>query len=230
MLTVESLSRCPGIVHGFGTAEAEWDDILSGSVTTCLGQVLVAPDRIVFAQQVHGEKIAEVTKPTGGYPISGADGLITQTPGLFLAVRTADCVPVLLADPVTRVVAAVHSGRMGTQLDIVGKCVDMMTGVYGSHLRDVIVALGPAICVDCYEVDEVSWQEFCDETCLTGQPYRHVDNKLALIKQLTGRGIPAQNIADMALCTFGDRRFFSYRRGDRKHRQVSFIGLLTQSG
>ena len=99
-----------------------------------------------YAQQEHGDRIFVVSRMTD-FPPEGAvfDGFITNLPDVPLMVFTADCLPVLLLDPVKRVVAAVHCGWRGTALDIAGKAVRLMVSDYGSHPADIIAAFGPCI-------------------------------------------------------------------------------------
>ena len=113
-------------------------------------------DRIVMTKQVHGTVIrtaasadvkADVCDPTE----YECDGLITDRPGLALTVFTADCIPVLLYDPVKRVIAAVHAGWRGTAGDIAGKAARKMRDEYGSDPRDILAAIGPGISRCCFE-------------------------------------------------------------------------------
>lgn len=110
------------------------------------------PGRIAFARQVHGGAIDTVESVPRVVPT--ADALITAVPGLFLAVKTADCLPIMLLDPARHVVAAVHAGWNGTVLRIVRKVVRKMKSEFRTDPSDLFVALGPAIGPCCYEVDD----------------------------------------------------------------------------
>ena len=117
-----------------------------------------SPDRLVLTQQVHGNVVRAVgaDDPRGldhlDYP--ACDALITNTPGIGLVVFTADCTPVLLHDPVTGAVGAVHAGWKGTALDICGKTVEAMVSHYGCRRQDIRAAIGPNIGLCCFETDE----------------------------------------------------------------------------
>ena len=115
-------------------------------------------DKLVLAHQVHGDAVRAVTEADSrgldhrDYP--ECDGLITGTPGVTLAVFTADCTPILLQDPVTGAVGAVHAGWRGTALDIAGKAVARMAAAFGCRPGDLRAAIGPNIGPCCFETDE----------------------------------------------------------------------------
>ena len=113
--------------------------------------------KLVLTRQVHGDQIRVVTeKDCQGldhhqYP--ACDGLITNTPGVTLVVFTADCTPILLHDPVTGAVGAVHAGWRGTALDIAGKAVAKMVAEFGCSARNIRAAIGPNIGACCFQTD-----------------------------------------------------------------------------
>ena len=111
---------------------------------------------MTFMHPDHGRGVAEVSEPTGvtpGAEISSVDALVTATPGIGLVALAADCVPVVLVEPVAGVVAAVHSGWRGLVLDVVGAAVGQMVAA-GARAQDVRAHLGPAICGSCYPVPQ----------------------------------------------------------------------------
>lgn len=113
--------------------------------------------KLVLSHQVHGDAVRTVTeKDCLGldhhlYP--ECDGLITNTPGLALVVFTADCTPILLSDPVTGAVGAVHAGWRGTAADIAGKAVERMAVEFGCLPQNIRAAIGPNIGPCCFETD-----------------------------------------------------------------------------
>ncbi len=121
-------------------------------------KLAVKPERIVFPKQVHGAAIEILDSIPRHAPT--ADALITSSPGIFPAVKTADCVPILLLDPVQKVAAAVHAGWKGTVLRIARKAVNLMCEEFGTEPSDIIASLGPGIGQCCYEVDEVVLKPF----------------------------------------------------------------------
>lgn len=123
-----------------------------------LGKIIgFGPEKLVLAHQVHGDAVRAVTeKDCLGldhhlYP--ECDGLITNTPGLALVVFTADCTPILLSDPVTGAVGAVHAGWRGTAADIAGKAVARMAAEFGCLPQNIRAAIGPNIGPCCFETD-----------------------------------------------------------------------------
>lgn len=117
-------------------------------------------ERTVIAGLVHGDRVVAVSgdeplTPDGIHLIPDCDAIITDKPNLALAVTAADCVPVLLYDPVRRAIGAVHAGWRGTVLGIAGKAVQAMVQTYGCNPADILAEVGPSIGPCCYEVDEV---------------------------------------------------------------------------
>ena len=118
----------------------------------------VGEDRFVFTDQTHTTNIRVVTEKDAGKGLvrpkdyTDVDGLVTDVPGIVLSVFTADCVPVFLADPVHRAIGLVHSGWRGTAGRIAEKALHIMREQYGTDPADVICAVAPSICQDCYEI------------------------------------------------------------------------------
>ena len=112
--------------------------------------------QVAMSNQVHGDVVRPVTsadRKRDLYDPEGyeADGLVTDLPGVSLVIFGADCLPILLYDPVRRVVAAVHAGWRGTAIGIVTRAVEKMRDVYGSAPADILAAIGPGISKCCFE-------------------------------------------------------------------------------
>lgn len=126
----------------------------------------VSCEDMVFSQQTHTTNVRVVTEQDRGMGMtrpleySDVDGLVTNVPGLCLVTFYADCVPLYILDPVQKVIGLSHSGWRGTVGKIGKKTVEMMTKEYGSDPKDILVAVGPSICQDCYEVSEDVIQQF----------------------------------------------------------------------
>lgn len=120
----------------------------------------VTPDRIVCAQQTHTANVRIVTEADAGKGVTrdrdytDVDGIITDIPGLVLFTSHADCTPLYFYDPVRRVIALAHSGWKGTVARIGAVTIRRMQEVFGCRPQDIYAAIGPSICVDCYEVSE----------------------------------------------------------------------------
>lgn len=184
------------------------------------------PGRVVWMNQVHGREVAVVTEPWASGPVPAVDATVTTRADLTLAVLTADCVPVLLADPGARVVAAAHAGRPGLVAAVVPAAVEMMITL-GADPARMIALLGPAVCGKCYEVpaalrDEVAAvvPEAYAETSW-GTPA--VDVSAGVRAQLAGLGVRVHETP--AVCTLESPEHFSYRRASVTGRLAGYVWL-----
>ncbi len=186
-------------------------------------------DRLVRLDQMHRDRILLLKKPTPPLPhLLEYDGLITDCPGLFLAVLTADCLPILAVDQKKKVVAAIHAGRQGTALHIAAKALRKMKEEFGCRSADLLIAIGPSIGPSCYEIDEsVFRQEWKPFSASKGAGKWVVDLAKINVLQMREEGIQEEQISLIDLCTHchGDL-CFSYRKEGRTGRQLSFIGIL----
>lgn len=173
---------------------------------------------LVFARQIHSARAVYIDSPGGEYE---CDALVTDIPGIIIAVKTADCVPILFCDPVNRVVGAAHAGWRGTAAGVAAACLRKMTE-RGADPGKTIAAIGPCIGSCCYEVDDrfvsaVSASE-CAEQCLGhisgGDGRYHADLRMMDRDILISCGVPAENIYLSGFCTScGNELFFSHRAG-----------------
>ena len=156
------------------------------------------------------------------------DALISDTPKILLAVKTADCVPILLGDAMTGAFAAVHAGWRGTSASIVVRAIEQLQNEYGARPENLRAAIGPAATVCCYEVggDVIGrFQErFADSSSLfepTRDGHARIDLHKANQNQLIGGGVPAERIYTAPFCTMERTDlFFSYRREKAIHGRV----------
>lgn len=172
--------------------------------------------------QVHAAGVITVATP--GHHGDG-DTLITMTPGLWLEIRTADCVPLLIADRRQKIVAAVHAGWRGTAARIAAVTVERMVADFGSRADELVVAIGPGIAPCCFEVSEdvaAQFAEFVDRRA----PKPFVDLKAANRVQLLESGVAPDQIDTLAECTACDAEMFhSFRRDRGTGRMVSAIRI-----
>ena len=183
----------------------------------------VTPDHLVWMNQVHGDRVVRVDEPRTT-AVDATDALLTTTPGLALAVVTADCVPVLLGDARAGVIAAVHAGRVGAQKGVVARTVEAMVAA-GAAVGDISVLLGPAVSGANYEVPD----EMADEVdyvlpgsrAVTARRTSGLDMRAGIARQLQGLGIKA--IAVDPRCTVADKALFSHRRGAPTGRLASVV-------
>jgi YfiH family protein len=142
----------PGLRHGFSTRDSDALEQLDARIHEAFRAAGFPMDRAVQAEQPHGHRVCAVAEfRTSRVP--EVDALATSTLGLPLVVRVADCGPVFFYDPVRRAVAIAHSGRKGTEGNIVGATVACLRENFGSEPGDLVVQLGPCIRPPHYEVD-----------------------------------------------------------------------------
>ena len=182
----------------------------------------------VSLKQVHSDVSVYADGRAGGR-IGEGDALITDIPGVMLAVRTADCIPILLVDVRQRAVAAVHAGWRGTLRGLAAKTVETMAARFGSRPKDILAALGPGIGPCCYEVGaEVAIQFrdlFPERTDLEGRT--RLDLAEANRRLLASAGLAGDRVCVAGLCTCcWPEEFFSWRR-DRQNtqRMAAAIGI-----
>lgn len=184
-------------------------------------------DGIVWMNQVHSSTVAVVDESTDrSVPVPDTDALVTACRRLALAVVTADCVPVLLADARAGVVGAAHAGRVGAQNGIVVRTVEAMRSL-GAHVEDISALLGPAVSGRNYEVPEEMAAEV--EAALPGSRTTTAKNtpgldlRAGIVRQLTGLGVTAIDVDPR--CTVADRNLFSHRRGAPTGRLASLVWM-----
>ncbi len=188
-------------------------------------ELAVREERLVWMQQVHGTGVAVVDGPQVG-PVPATDAVVTATRGLVLCVLVADCVPVLLADSVTGVVAAVHAGREGVRQGVVPAALSVMASL-GARARHVSALLGPAICGECYEVPAQMQAQVERVAPGSAVATRHgtpgLDLRAGVAEILRRAGIP--EVVHDPRCTVEDATLFSHRRDGVTGRQAGLVWL-----
>ena len=175
-LVSEGMEAAGGVAHGFstrlgGVSEGMWASLNLGvsrgdnpdhvreNHRRFFAAIGAEGGRLAMANQVHKDHVRVITSAdwkSDPYEKTTyeADGLMTATPGVALMVFASDCIPVLLYDPVRRVIAAVHAGWRGTADGIVTRAVEKMEDVYGCSPENILAAIGPGICPTCFETHE----------------------------------------------------------------------------
>ncbi|MFG2620232.1 peptidoglycan editing factor PgeF [Streptomyces sp. NPDC048507] len=191
------------------------------------GELGIDPDLVVWMNQVHGRDVTVVDGPwPAGAPAPAVDAVVSARRGLALAVLTADCTPVLLADPVAGIVGAAHAGRPGLVAGVVPAAVEAMVAL-GADPARMVARTGPAVCGRCYEVPaemreavaaavpaaraETSW----------GTPA--VDVVAGVHAQLAEAGVAHRHRSPV--CTLESRDHFSYRRDRVTGRLAGYVWL-----
>jgi YfiH family protein len=190
----------------------------------------------VLADQTHSDHVHIVTEVLSkGWEerwsaVADCDALITAQKRVMLGILTADCVPVLLYDPVCQVVAAVHAGWKGTRTNIVAQCVAKIQTHFGSDPKNIIAGIGPSIGKCCYEVGE----EVAGHFHAVSGAYELKENGKYLLDlqyinkyQLIKAGLEERHIEQSGICTACEtERFFSYRKEQGcSGRFMSLIGM-----
>ncbi len=162
-----------------------------------------------------------------------ADAIITDVPDCPIIVLTADCVPIIIFDPVKHVVGVVHAGRLGTQKQILTKTIEALSREYRSNPKDLIVGMGPAIRGCCYEVDEPCVLPFLKENSLYPEfIFKKSKKKFFLdlpeanrLEALEG-GVLMENINNEGPCTSCENnRWYSYRKEGKTGRLITLAML-----
>lgn len=236
-----------GISHGFFTRRGGHSTGLFDSLNCGMGsgddkQVVaknravvaeklgVAPDCLLSAWQIHSPDAVVVSTPWEGEERPRVDALVTKTPGVGLGVLTADCAPVLFADPQAKVIGAAHAGWKGALTGVTTRTLDVMEE-QGASRRNITAVIGPMISQAAYEVGPEFPGRFIEADAenarfFTASPragHYMFDLPGYLTNRLRREGVG--NVVNLSLCTFSDeRRFFSYRRAT--HRNEKDYGRL----
>jgi YfiH family protein len=201
---VSELDAFPWLVHGFGTR---------------LTDIPAAFSHLATLKQIHSSTCVAAEGRCG--ILGEGDALLENTPGAVVAVKTADCIPILLVDSRRRAVAAVHAGWRGAAARIAPHAVAAMQSRFASDPADLDAAIGPGIGPCCYQVGPEVAAQF------GGQGGGHLDLPAINRRQLAESGIPERHIYVSGLCTMcRAEEFHSFRRDkEAAGRMFSFAGI-----
>jgi len=249
-LEAEGISALDLVTHAFctrlgGVSEGHFSSLNTGfrvadreenvrrNLSLIADSFSIPASRLVLMDQVHGDRVCILDgdgPSPGSFP--ACDGLITDRPGVAIGIKTADCVPLLFVDPVRRVIGVAHAGWRGTALRIATRVIDLFEQRYASRAENIVIAVGPAIGVCCYQVDTPVYAAFSARPGADRflHPCREngrwmldlaLANRIALIE----RGAPAGNIFSDGHCTAcRSDLFFSHRESlGMTGRQLNFI-------
>lgn len=237
-VTAPSLSALSGIRHAFFTRAGGVSGGIYGSLNAGLGSnddpahvrenrrrmaeaLGVRADALISCFQIHSPDVIVADRPHAGGDRPRADAVVSRTPGIACGVATADCGPVLFADPQARVVGAAHAGWKGALSGVLEATLDAMEGLGASRSR-IVAAIGPLIRQDSYEVSEAFLAQFVAADAgharffAPGKPgHAWFDLPGFIAHRLEAAGVAA--IEDLGLDTYADEaRFFSYRRATHR--------------
>jgi polyphenol oxidase len=249
-ITFPTLSACPDVRHAVftrhgGTSRGTFstlnvglgvgDDISYVKQNRELISQYMMEGELVFVNQVHGDGILVFSENShhtswgrGNRPLVG-DAMVTDIPGKNLVIQVADCQPVLLHDPVRKVVANVHSGWKGSIQNIIGKTINVMCKIFFSDPQDIIACIGPSLGPCCgefinyrEEIPRHFWKYMDDN--------RHFNFWAVSADQLRDAGVCSHRVAVSGICTVCcSDRFFSFRTEKTTGRFAAVIGLKTKS-
>jgi hypothetical protein len=234
MLRAKNLAALDGISHAFFTREGGVSEGIYESLNAGVGSddapekvtenrarmakaLGVSPERFLTCYQIHSPTVVVAETPWTSENRPRADAIVTKVPGLAIGASTADCGPVLFADPQARVIAAAHSGWRGAVSGVLEATVAAMEGL-GADRSRIVAALGPMISQRNYEVGNDLIEQFTKADTdnarffAAGRPgHAQFDLPGFIASQLTRSGIA--QIEDLATCTYADPRlFYSFRR------------------
>jgi YfiH family protein len=238
MLQAKNLSALPGIRHAFFTREGGVSDGLYASLNAGVGSgddpakvaenrarmaqaVGVTPERFLTAYQVHSPNVVVAETPWTSDARPRADAIVTRTPGLAVGVSTADCGPVLFADPQAGVIGAAHAGWRGALSGVLEATVAAMEGLGAARSR-LVAAIGPMISQRNYEVGNELVGQFTAADAentrffAPGRPGHAQFDLPGFIAARLGRAGLTQ-VEDLAACTYADPKlFYSFRRATHR--------------
>jgi len=253
MIHAENLQKIKSVNHGFFTREGGVSEGVYASRNCGYGsgdepiaidenrrraakQLHVEPQDLITAYQVHSAKAISIMAPFAPEKPREVDALVTNRPGLAVAILTADCAPVLFADPQALVIGAAHAGWQGALGGVLEQTVQEMEKL-GAQRSRIIAAIGPAISSAAYQVGPEFWDKFMDadeaNECffrddeVTGRYNFDLPGYIEARLAKDGLG----NIENTCLCTYSEEaRFFSYRRATHRAepdygRQISAIAI-----
>lgn len=226
-----------GIAGGFTTRISAPDSLSSGASLRRLAEGLGKPGApAVRARQVHGRSVLFLdspAEPEADTVLGEGDAIVTDRPGVLVAVASADCVPILLHEPATRLVAAVHAGWRGTALRILDAVLDAIESRGGKPGR-ILAAFGPSISRHRYEVGPEVVRELrgaygdVPGAIVSGRGDRSFADVAAFDRAgLLARGVPSEHIETCGLCTASDENLPSYRRDGAGTGRI-FTGILIE--
>lgn len=223
-----------GLCAGLNVGHGSGDDAEAIAANRALAVEAVAPGaRLATVYQVHSANAVTITEPFAEDARPQADAMVTDRPGLALGILTADCTPVLFADPDSGVIGAAHAGWRGSILGVIEATVGAMKGL---GARSIVAAVGPTIARRSYEVDEAFFARFTQEDAsyerffAAGRAGHHqFDLEGFVVSRIAAAGIDRIEALGLDTYSYPDR-FFSYRRathlGEPNYgRQISLIAL-----
>lgn len=231
-------TRIGGVSEGccsswnFGAKSLDTEENIARNYEILANVLGVKPSQMVTSAQTHTTNIRAVTAEDGGFGIlpnpsfQDVDGLVTNEKNLAIITGHADCNPVYFYDPAKQVIGLAHSGWKGTLGGISEKMVALMGEKYGCQPEDILAGIGPALCQDCFEVDQdVAELFFARKEAYRAFAYEksiktYIDLKRIIGYDLMAAGLLDEHIFDMELCTKENPELFFSHRGQHGKRGI----------
>ena len=245
MLTLDALDDLPGLRHGFftregGVSEGHYASLNCGfgsgdeparvaeNRARIAGRLKVPAERLVTVYQIHSPEVVVADEPWRPGDAPQADALVTDRPGLALGILTADCVPVLFADPAAGIIGAAHAGWKGARGGVLASTVAAMSRL-GARPERMVAAIGPCIAQDSYEVGPEFPGQFEGDEAAFFKPSARPGHFLFDLGGLVEKRLADEGIGVVSRCAADtaaeEERFFSYRRATLRGEPVYGRGL-----
>lgn len=228
-LTSPTLEQFPQLKHAFTTR------LLNDDYDRIAVKLKILSSQIYYLDQIHSGKVVYLSEGMNLKDLPAADAIITDRKDVYIGVRTADCIPLLVYDPENEVVAAIHAGYKGLLEGVIQNTLKIMTENFSSNPQELVVAMGPCICVEHYEMgyevieqfEQKYGQRFSMRSDLGPKP--HLDVKATARMIIEDCGVDMMNFEDIDICTHEhDDMLYSYRRDQNKvGRQFNCIGMIS---
>ena len=233
IITFSSLSSFSQLVHGISTRKygsiKQKGVVFTDNLENFLDAFSPPFCEVVFTRQVHGKDVLSVTNAPDKV-LDNADGLITTSPGFFIGIATADCLPILFFDTKQQRIAVIHAGYKGILKGIIEETLTLYKEK-GSDPTDILVGIGPGIGVCCYNVPQYRVVDF-EQTYSFEEMYEKRDGEYFLdLKNiaraiLNKHGVSASHIETVPFCTKCDNNLFFSFRGDTKETFGEFATII----
>ncbi len=223
---LEEHGAAVALMTGVSDGDCGWEGCPSGSREAFLSTAPIPSEKLVVLRQFHGDAIFAISPEDAGKgsrsresALGDGDGLMTAIPGIPLGINVADCVPVFLCGG--GVVAVVHAGRVGTELNIAGRAVRQIEERYGVSPASLFAVIGPSAGPCCYQVGP----EVLEKAAATGLVAMgdHLDLWETNRAQLRSAGLPDAHIAVDGTCTICQPGYFSFRARGTAERNLGVI-------
>ncbi len=168
-------------------------------------------ENMVYMKQIHSNNV-KIIQNSFINEIKNCDGIVTKKRKIPLMTMAADCAPILLYDRKRFVIAALHSGRVGTYKNIARECIKKMQDEFDCDTNEIMVEVGPSIGACCYEIGENLALDYDKKYLQTRKDRYFLDLKMMLKDEFLGCGIKEDNLNISQICTCCDKDYFSYRR------------------